>query len=135
MPFVLYENKAKQLDLKNLGQYNIETEAAHTGLFPFRTIPSGDLLASLRKVDAGRIDGFIFAGVDIDPIVAQGNYKNVHRQLYGYFDGVFLLPKWTKGDEKDKLLTAAITKANQDPSVKAIIARALATYKGVDWQP
>ena len=58
-PFMIYENKRKPLDTNNLQQYKIETDRAHTSVFPFPVIGSGDIGASLRKVDAGRIDGFI----------------------------------------------------------------------------
>lgn len=105
--FVLYTNKNKTIDGKNLKKYKIETDAAHTQYFSFPTIASSDLEASIKKVDAGRIDGFIFADVAIDPIVKNLALKNIKRELHYRFDVKIILPKGGKGGATDKLIIDA----------------------------
>ena len=111
--FTLYTNKSKPLDMKNLGQYKIETDAAHTQYFAFPIIASSDLESSIKKVDAGRIDGLIFADMAIDPLIAKLNLTNVKRELYYRFDVKIILPKNAKSKETDAFLTAAIKKLRE----------------------
>lgn len=49
------------MDPNRLANYLIETDVAHTPYFPFDTQPSAYILSSLKKLELGRIDGFIFA--------------------------------------------------------------------------
>lgn len=133
-PFVIYENKNKPLDMQNPQQYKIETDKAHTSVFPFPTIPSADIDASLRKVDAGRIDAFIFGASSTDPHLAAGGYTNIHRKPYGRLDACLVLPKGGKGGPADQALTKAVEAAKNTQGYKDAIAKYLALYKGDDWQ-
>lgn len=131
-PFMLYENKSKPLDIRRLGEYKIETDFAHTGVFPFNTIGSGDISASLRKVDAGRIDGFIFDEFSSDQHLIADGYKNIHRKFYALMDACFILPKGGKGGPADQALTRAIEAARHTQGYKDAVAKY--DVKGVDWQ-
>lgn len=108
--FVLYTNKAKPLDAGKLSSANVETDTAHVAYFPFGIKPSSSLESSLKKLDLGRIDGFIFADFASDPIVKSNNLSNVKRQLYKRFDVKIILPKGGKNAETDKFLSGAIKK-------------------------
>jgi polar amino acid transport system substrate-binding protein len=112
--FVLYSNPTKQLDMDNPGEYSLETDAAHVQYFPFKIAASSDLEASLKKVDAGRIDGFIFADMASDPLVTQLGLNNIKRSLYKRFDVKIILPKGGKGGATDKLITSAVAKLKAD---------------------
>lgn len=108
--FTLYTNKNKPLDKNNLTKYKIETDAAHIQYFPFPTIASSDLASSLKKVDAGRIDGFVFSEIASDPVVKELKLKNIKRELYQVYDVKIILPKGGKGGTTDKMISAAIQK-------------------------
>src|SRR3569833_3366957 len=97
-------NKRKPHDASKLASYKLETDRAHTQYFPFPIEPSAGLESSLKKLDAGRIDGFIFADFASDPIIKQNSLKNIHRSLYKVFDVKIILQKGARGGEVDKLL-------------------------------
>ena len=61
-------------------------------------------------MDAGRLDGFIFADFACDPIIKAQNLKNIKRTLYNRFDVSIVLPKGEKGGPVDKFLIEAIEK-------------------------
>lgn len=106
--FTLYTNKNKPLDKNSLKNYKIETDAAHVQYFPFSVISSTDLEGSIKKVDAGRIDGFIFADNAIDPLIKKLSLKNVNRELYQRFDVKIILPKNDKSKDTDLYITKTI---------------------------
>lgn len=108
--FVLYTNKAKPMDANKLAGTAVETDAAHVAYFPFDIKPSSSLESSLKKLDLGRIDGFIFADNASDPIIKANNLGNVKRQLYKRFDVKIILPKGGKSAATDKFLSEAIKK-------------------------
>ena len=131
--FVLYTNKNKPLDIKDLSGAKIETEAAHTQYFHKEIKPSSNIENSLKKVNVGRIDGFIFADNASDPIVKKLGLKNIKRQLYKRFDVKIILPKGEQDKEVDHMLTAAVEKLKQTGQYKKIMGIIDAQYN--DWQP
>lgn len=131
--FVLYANKNKPLDPAKLASYKLETDRAHTQYFPFAVEPTSSIESSLKKVDAGRIDGFIFADFASDPLVKQLGLKNVHRSLYKVFDVKIILPKGARGGEVDKFLSTHIQALRQKGVYDKIMGPIDVRY--VDWQP
>lgn len=131
--FVLFSNKAKPLDMKKLGSYKLETDRAHTGYFPFTVEPTSSLEASLKKVDAGRIDGFIFADFASDPIIKAQKLGNIKRQLYKVFDVKIILPKGGDAKETDKFLSNAIAGLRKSGQFEKIMGPIDVRYD--DWQP
>jgi polar amino acid transport system substrate-binding protein len=134
VPFVLYTNKDTPLDLSKLGSYEIETDVAHVGYFDFKINPSAGFEASLQKLDAGRLDGYIFAGNVIDPILQQLALKNVRRKFFKSFASAAVLPKSGVGGAVDKQFGQAVAAAANDPAFTGAIRKILAGYKGTDWQ-
>lgn len=130
--FVLYSNKAKPLDLNNLGQYKLETDAAHVQYFPFKVEPTSNLESSLKKVNAGRIDGFVFADMASDPIVKSLKLGNIKRQLYKVFEVKIILPKGGKGGPTDKMLSDAVAKLQAKGEYVKIMGPIDQKYN--DWQ-
>lgn len=131
--FVLYTNKKNPVDIKKIKEYKIETEGAHIGYFDFPALPSSNIVSSLKKVDAGRIDGFIFADTASDPLVKQNNLKGVKRQLYKVFEVKIVLPKGQQGGDVDKMLSAAIDKLKKSGEFQKIMDPIDQKYN--DWQP
>jgi polar amino acid transport system substrate-binding protein len=131
--FTLYENKNKPLNMEALKSYTIETDVAHTKYFPFPTIASSCLDCSLKKVDAGRIDGFIFADFASDPLIKANNMKNIRRRQYRVFDVKIVLPKGGRGGELDTRLSKAIEDMRARGDYQKIMDAIDLPYN--DWQP
>ena len=131
--FVLYTNKNKPIDKSKLKDYRIETDLAHVPYFDFPIKGSTRVDSSLKKVDAGRIDGFIFADSSTDPILKQEGLKNIHRELYKVFDVKIILPKGEKGKATDAFLTETIEKMRADGTFDKIMSPVEQPYN--DWQP
>jgi len=131
--FVLYSNKSKPIDMSNLSNYRIETDAAHVQYFPFKITASANLEGSIRKVDAGRIDGFIFADDAIDPLIKKLGLKNVKRDLYKTFDVKIILPKSAKGGPIDGKLSQAIGALRDSGKYNQIMGMIDHPYG--NWQP
>ncbi len=131
--FVLYTNKSKTLDRSNLAKYKIETDAAHVLYFHKGILPSTNLESSLKKVNAGRIDGFIFADFASDPVIKGAGLKNIKRELYNRYDVKIILPKGGTNGPTDKFLTSVIGKLRASGKYGEIMNMIDAPYD--DWQP
>jgi polar amino acid transport system substrate-binding protein len=139
--FVVYAKKGKPLDVAALKQgsaagLKLETETTHVNHFPFAIAPSSSPDASLKRVDAGEIDAFIYSQASGDAALKRLGLKNVTRQYYDTWHGVFLLKKGTRGGEIDKMISDGMAKIKADGSYQAIMGQLVAgasTY--IDWQP
>ncbi len=131
--FVLYTNKNKPIDKGKLKDYRVETDLAHVKYFDFPVKGSTRIDSSLKKVNAGRIDGFIFADFASDPIVKKEGMKNIHRELYKVFDVKIILPKGEKGQVTDAFLTETIEKMRADGTFDKIMSPIDQPYD--NWQP
>ncbi len=135
IPWVLYTNKDKPVDLHNLGKLKIETDIMHVTYFDFPAVGSAGVGSSLQKVAAGRIDGFIYAANVADAILQELGLKNIHRDLIKVFDVSGVLPKGGRGGPTDLGFSKAMAAVEDDAAYKAAIQKALSAYKGPDWQP
>ncbi len=102
--FYLYSNKNNPIDPDQIRQHKIETERTHVDLFPMKIKGSSCILCSLKKVDNGRLDGFIYSVV-ADKIIEENHLKNLHRSLYRKFDVKYVIAKGSQGGEIDRFLT------------------------------
>jgi len=113
--FVLYSNKSINLDQSKLSEYNILSGAAHADLFDFQVSNNfSSVESSLKMLNQGLIDGYIYAESDVDPVLKKMGYKNINRELYRKFDVHAVLPKGKKGQEADNMISDAITKIKAD---------------------
>jgi polar amino acid transport system substrate-binding protein len=138
--FVLYTNKAKPVDLANLKGgnsrgYVIETDLSNLSSFEFTGSPTTNLEGSLRKVDSGAIDGFIFSQTVGDPIVKRLGLTNIRRQLYDNFPLVYALQKGGRGGPVDRMLTAGLARLRANGRLEKLIGEYARASKYVDWQP
>jgi len=134
--FVLCSNKSKNVDVAELKKGNpkkfkIETDMAHTDYFSFACTGSTNAEASLKKVDAGTIDGYIFGQPTTNLILKKIPMKNIKRQYYDTFHMKFLIQKGTKGGELDKKLTVLIEKLKANGKYQEVLK--FDAYN--DWQP
>lgn len=131
--FVLYTQKGKPVDKSNIANYRIETDAAHVSYFHSSIIPSSNIESSLKRVNIGRIDGFIFADNASDPIVKKLILSNIKRELYRVFDVKIILPKGKRGQAVDNMLTTSIDAMKKSGKYQKIMSIIDAPYD--DWQP
>jgi ABC-type amino acid transport substrate-binding protein len=140
LSFVLYTNKKKPVDLADLRKgnkkgYKIETDVSQVNTFEFVGTPTTNLEASLKKVDDGTIDGFIFSQSTGDALLKKGGYKNIHRNFYGIYDMVFGLQKGQAGGPLDKLLTEGLKRIKANGKYDAILGNAVKAGVFQEWQP
>ena len=121
--FVLYTRTDRPLDPARLSGKVIETDTAHTPYFPFSINASSSVEGSLRKLLAGRIDGFIFADNATDPVIKRAGLKGIRRQLYRRFDVKIVLPKGGTGGPTDQFLTQTIKKMRETGQFQKIMGR------------
>lgn len=108
--FTLYSTKGLNVNPGNVSRFKVETDQAHVDYFGFPIIPSSSIESSLKKVDAGRIDAFIFADLASDPLVDANKLANIKRQLYKRFNVRVVLPKGEHGGPTDKFLSETIAR-------------------------
>lgn len=131
--FTLYSGKDIHISPETASKFKVETEAAHTAYFNFAVQPSSNLEGSLKKVDAGRLDAFVFADFASDPIVRQNKLTNIKRQLYKRFDVKIVLPQGGRGGATDKFLSDAIGKLVKSGEMAKIMGPIDAPFD--NWQP
>jgi len=141
LSFVLYTNKAKPISVAELKSgnakgYKIETDAAHVDHFGFAIAPSTSIDASLKKLDAGTIDGFIFAQGSTDAALKRLGLKNIARQEYDSFNAVFAIQKGSRGGPLDALITDGYAKIKASGKYQEIVGPyAAGASKYMEWQP
>ncbi len=139
--FVLYTNKAKPIsvaDLKagNAKGYKIETDSAHVDHFPFQASPSTSIDASLQKVAAGTIDGFVFSQGTTDGVLKRLGLKNITRQYFDTYNGVFMLQKGGRGGPIDTMISDGLAKIKANGKYQEIVGPyAAVASKYIEWQP
>lgn len=132
--FALYTNKSnKNINIHNLNKYKIETDAGHVNFFNFKVEPSSCIECSLKKVDMGRIDGYIFAAMESDSIIKKNNLKNLRSVAFKTFEGKFVLPLGAKGKRADALLHLAFERTRQNGDFDRILGQIINYYK--NWKP
>lgn len=131
--FTMYSGKDVKVTPDTANKFKVETEAAHTAYFTFPVQPSSSLEGSLKKVDAGRVDAFIFADAAADPLIKQNKLTNVKRQLFKRFDVKIVLPKGERGGATDKFLSESIDKLIKNGEMARIMGPLDAPFD--NWQP
>lgn len=135
--FVIYSHRDRRVaypDLQALArganQLRVEGPAVEWG-FPVQ--PFSNFESALRKVEAGRIDAFLWAQEEADLVLRQLGLKTIHRELHGRFGDVFLLPRGPRGEFVDRVLTDAINKLRAGGRLEALYRRIHLPWD--PWQP
>lgn len=110
--FALYTNKNnnKEINRQNVANFRIETDMGHVKYFDFKVTGSAEIEDSLRRLDEGAIDGWIFAMPESDFAIKKLGLKNIKRQEYMTYDVRMILPKGEKGTVVDRILSDLIAK-------------------------
>lgn len=131
--FVLYTNKNKNVDKDHLENLNIETDVGASRFFDPKFKASTCIDCSLKKVDMGRIDGYIFAGLECDQLIANLKLKNVKSAAYRSFKVKFALPAGERGKKVNGILTQIVDKTKANGDFEKILGPINNYYK--NWKP
>lgn len=131
--FVLYTKKGSNMSIADLPNSKVETDMAHIPYFTFPIKGSSNLELSLKKVNTGRIDAFIFADFACDPIVKKNKFSNIKRDLFKVYDVKIVLPKSGQGGQTDKFLSQVIAKLKVNGTYDKIMGVLEVEYD--NWQP
>lgn len=132
--FSLYANKnVPGLNPSTVTKFKIEAAAAEARMFAIGASPSTCMECSLKKVNAGRIDGFLFPSFEGDQMVKNFHLTDVRSFMYGRYEGKFILPLGDKGKETDKLLTLIIERTKKNGDYARTIGKINEQYK--EWRP
>jgi polar amino acid transport system substrate-binding protein len=113
--FVLYSRKTAPLRVQDIEAalrgpaqpfpYKIES-----ALIPwdFPTIQFTDMSSAFKKLDAGHIQGFLWAQEEADAELRKLGLKTVVRQAYGTFDDVFAIARGPRGDFVDSVISSGL---------------------------
>lgn len=138
---VIYSHKDKPITIDQIKQaqsqkpfpYKMEVGSGLNGYFDFPIAISSGLDQSLKKVDAKRIDAFIWAQEEGDFLVKELKLKGIYRSNYGEFDDIIIIPKGPKGDEIDQILSDIIKKLRSSGRLEELHSKIHIPYD--DWQP
>jgi polar amino acid transport system substrate-binding protein len=138
--YVLYTNKLKSIspaDLKkgNPKGYKIETAIANVDSWEFKALPSTNIEGSLKKIDSGAIDGYLYSQLSTDPPLKTLGLKSIKRQLYSYSQLGFNIQKGKAGSSFDKLISEGMKKIRADGTYDKIMGDLVKTGEYIDWQP
>lgn len=120
--FALYTNKNnKEINPKNVSKYKIESENAIKDFFGFHVSAAPDIEAGLKKVDMGRIDGYIIGMPEGDQALKKLGLKNIKRWEYGKYDAKIVLQKGPQGKEVNEILSGLIRKLKANGEYQKIM--------------
>lgn len=121
--FVLYTNKDnKEINVGNAKNFQIETEAPLVEFFGFKANPSVSTESSLKKVDIGRVDGYIMAMAETDGVLKQLNLNNIKRFYFDTFDAAMVVKKGPKGKEVEEIMTNLLQQIKENGAYAKIMA-------------
>lgn len=135
--FVLYSHRARPVARADIeafarGECALRVEGPELDWgFPVQPFSTFD--SALRKVDAGRIDAFLWAQEEADQVLRGLRLGTIRRSLYGTFGDVFLLPLGPRGDFVDGVLSAAIGKLRAGGRLDTLYRRIHGPWD--PWQP
>ncbi len=140
--FVLYSHVDKKLTkedldkaLENGGEfpYKLESSPSLKEGFRYPYTVSNNVEESVKKVDAGRIDGYIWAQEDVDSFLNNAKMKNIYRSHFYDFSDAIRLANSDKSEEIDKALTKCIEELEASGKLGEIYSKIHLPYK--EWQP
>jgi polar amino acid transport system substrate-binding protein len=132
--FVLYTNKTSKINKNKLSDYAVITEPAHSEFFDFPIEENySGIASSLKMLNKGIIDAYIFADVEADPILKKLGLKNIKRELYKIYYVHAVLPKGEKGKGVDIIISQAMNKIRKSGEWAKLMNPVYHEY--IDWQP
>ncbi|QZA81732.1 hypothetical protein [Deefgea piscis] len=134
--FVLYTNKNQIVTKQQVIQANqdtntlIEAPPADWG-FPTRSVIN--LEQSLKKLNAGRIAGVLWAQEESDYLIKKLKLKQIHRAHFDDYPDVLFFSCNERGDFVNDAISKAIKAARDSGELEKAYAKVHKPYQ--DWQP
>lgn len=115
--------------------YVLETDRGHVELFDFPIQGQSSIEQMLKKLQAKRIDGFIFSQEETDRVLRKMRLKEVHREYYQTYDDIPIVRKddANLGDEVDRILSTALATLKKSGKLQELWKRIHVPYQ--NWQP
>ena len=136
---VLYSNAAKPISKKDIdsamakgGPFPYVIEVGVQEMFNFPTAPSNDTIQSLKKVQAGRIDGYLWPP-EADVNVRELNLNRIHREFLALYDDPIIVQNSERGVEVSEILDKALRKLDAQGRLEGLHAQMHMPYQ--KWQP
>lgn len=140
--YVLYSNVNKKLTKEDLDKalekggdfpYKLESSPGLKESFKYPYTVSNNIEESVKKLDAGRIDGYIWSQEEVDAYLNKEKLKNIYRSLFYEFDDDIAIAKNDKSEKINKILTDCIGKLESSGKLKELYDKIHSPYK--EWQP
>jgi polar amino acid transport system substrate-binding protein len=138
--YVLYTAKNKNIDPAELKKgnpkgYKIETAMASVDTWEFAAMPSTNIDASLKKIDSGLIDGYLYSQISTDASLKALGLKSIKRQFYSYSLLGFTIKKGGIGGPVDKVITDGMNKIHASGLYDKIMGDLAKQGDYNNWQP
>lgn len=132
--FVLYRRKDRpDVTPESARRFTIATGRGLMEYFDFPVQAVDDLGAGLRMVDAGRLDGLVYAFRAADAELRRLNLKSLHRATWARYSVRIALPLGPAGEELDRVLTPLIRQLKSSGEYERVM-EPLIGQKYSDWQ-
>lgn len=139
--FVIYSHKDNPITRKSIEAakgkktfpLEIETIGVILNHFDFPIKLSSGVDSSLKQVNSKRIDAYIMGQDECDILVKQLKLKNIHREIYDYFEDAYAIPKGDKGKEIDKIISGCLKKLRSTGKLQNLYRKVHLPFQ--EWQP
>jgi polar amino acid transport system substrate-binding protein len=95
--------------------------------------PNNQIDLGLKKLNLGRIDGFIHPQDEADAIIVQLGLRHIHRALYSTNHDIIAIPKGERGREVNAIVSDCIRKLRASGELQRLYSKIHRPYS--DWQP
>jgi len=131
--FVLYVHKDKVIDMNDLSALKLQTDRGWTDIIGFDVGSVVTLESGIRKVNANRLDGVIYAGVVADPLIKRLRLKNIRRIFFSEFEVKAAIAKNSRASEVDAMITKGTSVLKSSSEFKTFINSNATSFDS--WQP
>ena len=139
--FVIYSNTDKPITKEMLEKassaqpfpYKVAVLRGLEKFFTFQVQSDSSIDQGLRMLVAHRIDAYVHAQEDADFVLKDLKLKNIHRENFGSFDDVVVIPKGKNGDEVDQVVSGCLKALAATGRLEQLHSKIHVPY--VDWQP
>jgi polar amino acid transport system substrate-binding protein len=131
VPMVLYSHKDNVVKVAELGNEALRIIAVPT-LWHFPVVRVNSIPQAFELLRKPRVDGILGAQEETDFVLRNAGYKDIHREYYGSFDDVFILPVNERGQLVECVLYRGVETLRRSGKLSAIYSNIHSPYS--DWQ-
>lgn len=128
---VLYSHKDNVVKVAELGNKELKIISVPT-LWHFPVVRVNSIPQAFDLLRKPRVDGILGAQEENDFVLRNSGYKDIHREYYGSFDDVFILPANERGQLVECVLYRGVEELRRSGKLSAIYSNIHSPYS--DWQ-